>query len=255
MKKAKKILVVVLLVVLIVTAVLLTSCKEKNPALAYFEDTRVYKITKFDALGFGPVIALALDFDQSYFSFDEKGTCEFRIMINKHIIPAANVFISTLIGSVKRESIDKFNEAYTATLFPGFTFDEVIESFRLLRKGLGLEVIGLEEDSEIMKKVNESFAKGEAFPEDIKLPEIIGIKYTGPYFLMDVKSPSDGTVYHGLFLGKYVKNTQPYVGATLESNVEREVIENGTTNKVSVNTLSITVDFLKLNIIADMKIA
>lgn len=231
MKKRKTIIVSILLVAILVSSVLLASCASTK-AEAYFKEDTVYSIDKLEFLphlSISPFLMVFLDKNGTFISFDTKGNCVIQLLFDSSFVDVANGLLGDLLQGVDREPIDDFADSYLNTFFPGFHLDNLAESLELAKAGIGLEFIGLEKGSEALTSLDEALRDGGKFPTELKL-EKLGIKITHKYFLKDVYSETTDTTYHGVFLGKKRKNTNPYVGMTLDGD-----------------SLSIHIDFIKLD--------
>ncbi|MEG1613293.1 MAG: hypothetical protein RR357_03900 [Clostridia bacterium] len=231
MKKSIKFINIALVFVLFVCSfTILSACGDKDnapdkcPCYTFVSKEEVYRFTdetNIMNLPNGIVYGL-LNNKESGIIIRPDGTITVKIILRdiKSLLELANIDLSTILNDV---DLDDFVDLYVSGLFPGFSFDNVKDSLALLPKSTGIGLVGLDFESENIKKLVKALeTKPRSIPKDFIVPEGLGIEYNGKYFIKNVTS-ADGTVMKGVFIGdNHSSDTDPYVIMTMYEQAKKD---------------------------------
>ncbi len=172
--------------------------------------------------GLGGLIVGLIDASKSGITLKPDGTMELLIILDMNGINALlkqfNIDINSLVKNV---DLTAFVAQYVNGLFPGFSLYDAEASLGLLPGSTGLELVGLDFESEnIQKLVNalEAAPNNFSLPQGFVLPDGLGIKYSGKYYIRDVEG-YDGETYKGVYVGEHHnKDGAPFVVMTMYEN-------------------------------------
>lgn len=216
----RNILLIMILIICISLVPILTGCANKD---MYFAKTTVYKIEQVKLMDLGGIVNILMDFDESKIIFYPNGKCEIYLMVKSGVLQLLSVLpaalgAESLSSFASRDFLDDFNDSYLDVFFPGFDFENLMDSLKLLDNTLGISLVGLDDNSKLLQAIDLSLKEGGELPDELPEINVLGIKYEGPYFRKTVKSEVTGISYKGVFLGKDRKNTNPYFGLTMRDD-------------------------------------
>ncbi len=233
MKIIKKTIVVILLIsVATLTCLSLASCKYKDEY--YVKKEIKFAISSGTTIMDIPISPL-LSKNSSGITLRPNGTMTMKFIFNSAVSYILNeqVNIATMVGDL---DLSEFMDSYLNPLFPGFTLDDIPSSMKIIEDCLGMRLSGLDYDSPDIAALLEGVKTG-VFPDNITIPDNIGLEYNGPYALKDMVDV-DGNPYTILYMGKHEKNAESYMFMQLSKEDDGK------------NTLDSRVEFLNFNLAA-----
>ncbi|MBQ9276550.1 MAG: hypothetical protein IJ226_03045 [Clostridia bacterium] len=225
MKKSFKLVSLAVCLVLVLSlAFTLVACdKGTEKQYEYFENDILFSISN-DGEVVGLTFALfssVFDQDESYFTFTSSGKVHGQLKTKTNIVDMLGgllrvfkVDINEITSGLSNIDLDEaIVKPYVLDMFPGFTLDDLKDSFDLMKKSLGLSLIGIDFEHPIVKEIEETHR----IPSDLvsRLPEdfSFGIAFDNEYFLKDVVD-ADGNTHKAIYVGDIVaknENTQPFI--------------------------------------------
>ncbi len=219
----------------------------------YFENDMLFKIsddTEIVGLPFG-LVADLFDKEESYFTFTSDGKVHGQLKTIDNLVESAlgllDLFgydINELTAGLADIDIDEaVIQPYVVDMFPGFTLDHVEESFNLMKKSLGLSLIGIDFESEIIKGIERTHR----VPSDIidQLPSnfSFGIAFDQTYHL-ETLTDSEGNTFKAVYVGDIVahnENTEPFVVFTQSEKKGKKI-------------LTLDVEFIMIHLVLEEKL-
>lgn len=230
MKKSFKLVSLAVCLVLVLSLALSLVACDKGSAkqYEYFQNDMLFSISNTDSEVMGLKLALfssVFDKNESYFTFTSSGKVHGQLKTKTNIIDMLggllsifNVDINEMASGLSDIDLDEaIVKPYVVDMFPGFTLDNLKDSFDLMKKSLGLSLIGIDFEHPIVKEIEATHR----IPSDLvsRLPEdfSFGIAFDNEYFLKDVVD-ADGNTHKAIYVGDVVaknENTQPFVIFTM----------------------------------------
>ncbi len=267
-KRSVKILAIISALVIIIAAVTLTACNKEKDLSPAFEQERIYSID-FDNLNFmgnkGVMVTavknLAIDTDNTYFSFKPDGTMHGQIQTKKGLfgdIPALidqvnemgfNINLESMLSNV---DLTQGLDFYAEPMFPGFSAKiaegDLDGALSLLTQSIGFGLEGLDTSNDDIKQLIESMAASYRDTGRLKLPAtildampddaVLTLTMDWKYVIKRV-TRQDGSTYDAIYIGDQVAtnpNTQPFAIFTLGED------------KDGVGTATLKVEFMKIEL-------
>jgi len=230
MKNVSKIFVSMLAVLLIVAiSISFTACDKKAEGDVYFENDMLFEIDPESAvMGFTfGLVSGVFDEEQSYFTFTSNGkvhgqlktiTKEGILDVLGGLLELFDIDISSLAAGLADVDLDEaMVKPYVEPMFPGFDLDHIVESFQLMKKSLGLSLIGFDLENDQIKGIIEYIEETHKVPADLidRLPDdfSFGIAFDSVYSIKTV-TDADGKARKAIYVGDVVahnSDTQPFV--------------------------------------------
>lgn len=255
MKKTFKIvtLTVVLLLVAVLALGLVACDKDSTPQEVYFDNDMLFTVsddTEIMGLPFG-IFSVLFDENESYFTFTSDGKVHGQLKTKQGIVSTAiellNTFgydVNELTAGLADIDLDEaLVDPYVVDMFPGFTLDHIEASFDLMKKSLGLSLIGIDFESELIKGIESTHR----LPADLidKIPEnfSFGIAFDQVYHIETV-TDADGNEMKAIYVGDIVahnENTQPFIIFS-------------TSEKKGKKILTLDVEFIMVHLVLEEKL-
>lgn len=213
----------VCLVLVLSLAFTLVACdKGTEKKYEYFENDMLFSISnESEVMGLTFVFPSVFDQNESYFTFTSSGKVHGQLKTKTNIVDMLGglfrvfkVDINEITSGLSNIDLDEaIVKSYVLDMFPGFTLDNLKYSFDLMKKSLGLSLIGVDFEHPIVKEIEATHR----IPSDLvsRLPEdfSFGIAFDNEYYLKDVVD-ADGNTHEAIYVGDIVaknENTQPFV--------------------------------------------
>lgn len=187
------------------------------------EDTR-FAVTDECAVWDIPLMTF-LDAEKSHITLYADGRIVLEAYIAEWAATAANLALAG--GGLGLEDIDiqsMIADPYASELFPGFDLKDPMGILDMLDGTLGLGLIGIDPEHPGIAALIESLETTGRLPASFSLPNDIGIRYEGTYYIEELTSSVTGETYTAVYTGLAGEGGQPYIIGTLTEN------EDGTTS-------------------------
>jgi len=254
MKKAFKLVCITLVLILVFAlSISLVACNKNGVEdVEYFANDMYFEFgndTTVVGIPFS-LVSNVFDADESYFTFTSNGKVHGQLKTKTGLIEMLegifkvfDVDMSEMASGLSDIDLDEMIvKPYVVDMFPGFTLDHIEESFNLMKNSLGLSIVGIDYEHEIIKEIESTHR----IPSDIldRIPEdfSFGIAFDQTYYIKTVVD-ADGNEQKAVYIGGDVAhndNTQPFVIFTMTQ-------ENG------VKVLKLNVEFILVNLVLKEK--
>jgi hypothetical protein len=210
----KTILVVITIILMFCSIFVLSSCDSSTWVIE--EDTMFYLDSNQESTIKGIPFLLAIDKSKSGILLRKDGTATVTLITNS--------FVSTLIGAIPdldSLQLDVETKLMLNTIisdyFPGASLDDIPGALERLEKSVNLKLLGADDPD--FKSALEYFGETGTLPENLSIPQGLGIEYNSKYYFQKVNSPYSGE-YISLSLGKHEKGGEAPILLTLTQNEE-----------------------------------
>ena len=219
----------------------------------HFDSDVSFKIsddnTEIVGFPFG-IFSVLFDENESYFTFTADGRVHGQLKTKDNLVEiATNLFelfgvdMDEMAGGISDVDIDEaIVKPYVVDMFPGFTLDHIKESFDLMKQSLGLSLLGIDFDNEVIREIEQTHR----LPSDIldRLPAdfSFGIAFDQAYHLETVVD-ADGNEKQAIYVGDIVAhnaNTEPFIVFTI-------------TEKKGKKVLTLDVEFIMIHLVLEEK--
>lgn len=261
MKNVKRIVSIVLILALALTlAVSFVACDKGGSAAKdeHFANDMLFKIddeTAVVGLPFG-VFSEVFNEDECYFTFTSNGKVHGQLKTKtKHeifeviggLLNIFNVDLDEITAGLPGIDLDEMIvKPYVLDMFPGFTLDHVVDSFRLMTKSLGLSIIGFDLENEAIQGIIADIEETHRIPADLidRLPDdfSFGLAFDCTYFLKKVVD-ADGNERQAIYVGGDVAHnpdTQPFTIFTMSEQGGRKHL------KLDIEFIMISIDLYEV---------
>ena len=235
MKKTFKILTfaVAMLLIAVMMCALVACDKDTEKKDVYFENDMLFKIsdeTVVVAEGlFGLAYAL-LDENECYFTFTSDGKVHGQIKTDpqklESLLDLAGSYID--MSSISEIDLDKeVVDPYVVDMFPGFTLDHVGASFDLMKNSLGLSLIGIDFESDIIKDIERTHKVPADALDRLPANFSFGIAFDNIYHIETV-TDAEGNTRQAIYVGDIVahnENTQPFIIFSTSEKKGKKILE------------------------------
>lgn len=212
---------------------------EPDPEREHFDANRIFYLTN-ECSVWGIPLGMALDKSNSRITFRKDGTMLMEAYIMPEVIRGLNIQFANGEFTLPDADIqDIIVDPYASQLFPGFDLGDPMGAFEMLRQTLGLSIIGLDPEHPGIAALLDTISTTGRLPSSINLPETLGVRYEGTYYIEEVTSAATGVTYTAIYTGEAGEGGQPYIVGTLTE------AEDGTMR------VSTRIEFLNFVIVAE----
>ena len=236
--KIKVVSLAVCLVLVLSLVFALVACDKGTAAkYEYFENDMLFSISddgEVMGLPFG-LFSSVFDPNESYFTFTSTGKLHGQLKTKTNIVgliggllSVFGVDISEITTGLSDIDIDEaIVKPYVLDMFPGFTLDNLKDSFALMEKSLGLSLVGIDFEHELVKEIEETHRIPSDFVDRLPDDFSFGIAFDNEYYLKTI-TDADGNVSKAVYVGDVVaknENTQPFVIFTMSEKKGKKQLE------------------------------
>lgn len=197
MKKAAIIVSIVLIVVIVGALIAAAVFGYKSEDLGVFEEDMHFQLNTFKVLGND--FSFAVSMSKSYIDLNSDGTCIIRITP----LPGLGNIIPAIIGgsAISYEGLEALAGQYLVPLFPGFTFDDIDGSFKLMEDSLGIKIVGFDESSPEYVSLRNKIENRQPIT-NFALPSKLAIEIKAKYKVVKLYG-EDNKEYTAVHIGGY----------------------------------------------------
>lgn len=258
MKKTVKTLVIITICLALVLSLSIgfTACDKEDATNRdeHFANDMLFKIDDETTVWGLPlsIFSEVLNEDESYFTFTSNGKVHGQLKTKTKqeifeviggLLQLFEINLDDISAQLPNIDLDEMIvKPYVVDMFPGFTLDHVVESFELMKKSLGLSLIGFDLENEQIQGIIAEIEETHRIPADLidRLPDdfSFGLAFDGTYFLKTVVD-ADGHSQKAVYVGGDVAHnpsTQPFVIFSMEDEGGRK-------------HLALSVEFIMINIV------
>ena len=246
-------LTVVLLLIAVLAFALVACDKDSAPKDEYFENDMLFKIsddTEIVGLPYG-IFSVLFDEDESYFTFTSDGKVHGQLKTKQGLVSTAIDLLDTMgydvneltSGLADIDLDEALVDPYVVDMFPGFTLDHVEESFDLMKNSLGLSLIGIDFEHEIIRGIESTHRLPADLLDRIPADFSFGIAFDEIYHIKTV-TDADGNTMKAIYVGDIVahnENTQPFIIFSMSEKKGKKV-------------LTLDVEFIMIHLVLEEKL-
>ncbi|MFA6865970.1 MAG: hypothetical protein WCR54_00460 [Clostridia bacterium] len=233
MKNKNKIISLILVLVCVLSVCLLSSC-EKDSSKYYVEEDSRYSFDLLKSTVMDVPFVFALNSTESFVQLNSDKTIQISVMANNGITAKIKDFID-INAALDGINIERDFNAYAPELIPGASLDDLDTTAKLLCSSLDITLTGLGFANEQTEELSKILKKEIPFPDDYKIPDDLGFKYNGTYYIEDVQT--DSGIVKGVYIGDHDSDSDSFLIMTL---YEEKKGEN------TIQKLMFRVEFLQL---------